>query len=278
MQTILEWLEGRSPDIDTPPAFPDNLLNVHGLTSTDSADMHEVADEAVELEPVFAVIDYCDATGAKTRRRITMRSLSRGPNAPILRAICHERRALRAFRCDRIQCFVDEDGVVTECHGFFREIMGIDLGGLAPAVDPQALNLARRARDRLRPMLSVLVAAARSDGHLHPEELDAILRYAETEALRLEDEGEFDGPITLEVLDQLARLLVHMAPQRSSIENYYERTRDLSGAAEINFERALREVILADGQIAAGEVAFAEELITSFRERRRAHMEGVSSL
>ncbi len=263
MNTILEWLEGRSPDVDTPPAFPLDILQAHQLTATDSDDMHDLLEEAIELEPVFAVIDYCDAGGSKTRRRITMRSISRGPNAPILKAVCHERRAIRAFRCDRIECFVDDDGVVTECYGFFQETMGIDLGTFASAGSSEALDMAQRTRDRLRPMLSVLVAAARSDGQLHPEELDAILRYAETEALRLAAQGELGGEITIESLDQFARLLVRMAPQRSSIKRHYEIACQLTGPAGVNFERALREVILADGRIAAGEVAFAEELLAS---------------
>ncbi|WP_158511110.1 WYL domain-containing protein [Azospirillum thiophilum] len=147
-------------------------------------------------------IDYQDSKGTLSRRRITMRELYTNGERTYVQAFCHERRAARSFRFDRIVEVIDLDG---ECHDprrFFTEALGLEFPTVAtvssptktpaspvrfeqPAprnrvagpdvrtTDKPGMAQRRAARDGLR----VLVALARADGELHPEEVEVILDY-----------------------------------------------------------------------------------------------------
>jgi len=227
------------------------------------------------LEPVYAVIDYCDANNNKTRRRITLLTLKRGTHGALLLANCHERRAMRTFRCDRIAGFIDNDGVVTEPANFFRNVMGIDLDEWDLAAPIRETNFvafyptdqARRIRDRLRPMISVLLAGGRSDGALHPEEIDAMQRYIERETS--DWETRFGERVSIAALDELNRMLPKIRPQQSSIPRYFAACLDLNPARAARFDRALEEVIMADGAHLRGEVEFMEELASLRNQEHR---------
>lgn len=143
-------------------------------------------------------IEYEAASGAVTRRRIMLRSISERDGDVYLRAMCFERSAPRTFRLDRVLCVIDGDGVVHDDPVvFFRDQISVvlpaspvpssgsatatppdpELARLAPAVveEPPGQLQRRLARDGLR----VLVALARSDGLLHADEVDAVLDYVE---------------------------------------------------------------------------------------------------
>ncbi|WP_207479500.1 WYL domain-containing protein [Arenibaculum pallidiluteum] len=166
-----------------------------------------------DLWGVTFAIEYRDGAGDETRRRITLRQLYRGAGGLFyLQAMCHERRALRTFRFDRICCVIDMDGVVHDPTKFFADELRFDVRGNAPAPVPRAKSLAadratvpkrsltpsmppvpvepekpgyahrRVARDGLR----VLVALARSDGFLAPEEISVIVGYIAAKAHRSE--------------------------------------------------------------------------------------------
>lgn len=158
-----------------------------------------IAEEAAGS--TFA-IDYQDSKGNLSRRRITMRELYTNGERSYVQAFCHERRAARSFRFDRIVEVIDLDG---ECHDprqFFIEALGLEFPTVAtvssptkpPAspvryeqsaprnraagpdvrtTDKPGMAQRRAARDGLR----VLIALARADGELHPEELEVILDY-----------------------------------------------------------------------------------------------------
>lgn len=79
-------------------------------------------DDAIETEVdigyaegQFFMIEYLNAAGQRSRRRITVTALGTGKGGvPILTARCHERKAMRSFRIDRIQCCIGMDGEVFE--------------------------------------------------------------------------------------------------------------------------------------------------------------------
>ncbi|MBF9042979.1 hypothetical protein HKCCE4037_06555 [Rhodobacterales bacterium HKCCE4037] len=217
----------------------------------------------ITLEPVFTVIDYCDAQGAKTRRRITMRSLAPAKAAPILHATCHERSAARAFRTDRIEWFLDDDGVATRPEDFFRDIMGIalhDIGTSMPLQDP-ALDAARAIREALRPELSILVAVARADHDFHIEELDVIHDYAERRVFELVDDGILPTDPDMATLDQLGRLIAKMRPTREALTGYLDSVlAGRNGVQGIRFVNTLERVIAADGVLDPAEAEILEDL------------------
>lgn len=169
------------------------------------------------------MIEYAAADGEISRRRIMLRSISQRDDGRIyLQAYCLERRAIRAFRLDRVIRVIDSDGVVfedpidylrNEIHlSLPGELTQISRSGVLsqrtstpvipqparprpatpraviprataliipqpeePTPEPPGYPQRRCARDGLR----VLVALARSDGLLHPTEVEAILDYIE---------------------------------------------------------------------------------------------------
>jgi hypothetical protein len=157
-------------------------------------------------------IEYESAGGDFSRRRIMLRAISvRDDGAVFLRALCFERNALRSFRLDRVLRIIDADGVVHDNPAaFLRDELRLNLsapraaaerpnealpapaelatagkGGASqpgPTVAPEpdmlekpGMAQRRVARDGLR----VLCALARTDGVLHPTEVEVVLDYIE---------------------------------------------------------------------------------------------------
>ncbi|MEO5605584.1 MAG: hypothetical protein ABIR02_08230 [Novosphingobium sp.] len=118
-------------------------------------------------DPLGLFIAYVDAKGARSERRITARQLSGEPPRLLLLAFCHERKAMRSFRFDRIvEAVCAETGEVYLAAKLLEALAG---EGLAPIPH------------RLRRAVNVLVFLMRCDGHAHPAEWaaidDALARY-----------------------------------------------------------------------------------------------------
>lgn len=262
MSSLMDWLFEKTPAVeDAPP--PSRHINGQALFSDEEEWLEPPADE-YDLEEVYSIIDYVDSRGQPTRRRITMRNLSRGPHAPILKAVCHERRAVRAFRTDRIECFIDENGEVITCTDFFRNIMQIDLAVLTSKQPkeniPTALSAAREIRDNLRAPLSILVAIARSDEDFRRVEVDAICEFVGKVAPRVYEPAYPGGIPTLE---RLREMIGRMRPSRQSLDGYIEICETRCAGDEAfreEFEAALHDVLWADGVEHPAEKSLLREL------------------
>jgi hypothetical protein len=263
MTALTDWLFDKTPG-ETDDAPPSPHVSGRPLVSDDEEWLEPPADE-YDLEEVFTVIDYRDAKGQPSRRRITMRTLSRGPTAPLLHAICHERRAIRCFRTDRIDGFIEDTGEVLDCAAFFREILSIDLAAIAPkrpAPQPKihtALSVARGFRSELRAPLSVLVALARSDDRFQPEELDVICRFVETIAPNVHDPAH---PGEVSTMTELRPMIRRMRPTRESLPGCMADVQPQLHAPLFRnaFETAVNDVLWADGKITPGEQGLLAEL------------------
>jgi hypothetical protein len=269
---LLSWMAARATTAESDPLpLPEIKNRPTVLPPAPNEPDEELqgpdVDGTLQLEEVYTIIDYEDAHGNQTRRRITMRAITASQNGPILRAICHERRAVRSFRCDRIACFIDDDGVVEEPPHFFRETMLVDIADRVwvtnrqrrelppPTIDP-LLQAAREAREQLRAPLSLLVLAAKSDGFIHPEELDIICQWIEEDMVDKVRTGEFGLPI----LNAMTPLVAKMNPTRASLRTHINVVRHMNEARFERFCQAIVQVIKADGQIAANEIDFLEDL------------------
>ncbi|WP_320176652.1 hypothetical protein [Roseovarius pacificus] len=288
--SFLNWIFRRTPD-DTDPAPPAPKaiegppVSPPDDTIPDTQDMLQGPDDYGEimLDELYCLIDYCDAKGHETRRRITLLKIKNGPNAPILSAICHERKALRHFRFDRIECFIDDDGVVTPADEFARDTLLVDIGAFNHrAIEDQPANNAKAAssehkddpfavaqslRNLLRAPLSILVAAAKVDGQFHAEEHDVICCYAEEEAEELLKNGEVNN-VRIEDLDALNRIIPKMRPRRGSAEEHLTNVLTMSDERFDRFKRALSRVILADGIIHPDEQGHID-LLADLDDMRR---------
>jgi len=257
--TVISWLFEQTPtEADPAPAFP-GAVSAGDLPPEDDQNLTlEPTAESYELEPVYTIIDYTDAKGDETRRRITLRSLARGPNGPILTAICHERHAVRHFRCNRIMGFIEDTGEVIPCTVFFRDTMLIDLSCLAPTeasgdgFSEQIVDtgiVAREVRYQLNAPLIVLAAPARADNKFDPREADAIAGFA------LDLLGNPGGPELRAEVYKLVRLL---RPDRSALTRAFRDLPVVLGDAFAieRFNHALREVAVADGRFVIEEKDF----------------------
>lgn len=234
LQAILRQDEADPPAEDTPqpPTFP------------------------ISLGDLFTVIEYTDAEGEQTRRRVTLRSIGLGTYGLMLNAVCHERRKFRTFRADRVTAVIDANGEVITFQQFCEQALGFT--PTMAAVDTQHIIEARKLRDQLRPGLSILVAAARADGHQHINELDAIQLYAEREVLALYAAGKIATRPSIETLEQLCALVETMNPQQSSLIGHVLRVCDWDNDRIARLAKALGTVIRADGVIADQEHDFLE--------------------
>lgn len=265
---ILDHLTRQAPNITTDaPPLPDALARdadrLRALAgAVDDADT-DPAGGRIDLEPVFTVIDYCDARGNRTRRRITLRSIEQGSVAPVLRAICHERKALRSFRCDRIEWFLEDDGEAIAPDTFFAEVLAIDLDRIGePETDESDLEIqfADDLREMIGSPLVVLVAAARADDEFHEAEAFAIRQFAEQSLEQMVKQGRLLDFPTGRTMDQLDRLIRRMRPTDDDIVTHFTRTCQLPAQSLNRFMRALEEVINADGRIDFAEEDFLDDL------------------
>jgi len=262
--SLLFWISSRAPDLETPPE-PMRLEESIKFTTPEDLpedEDHDVPDTTTDitLDELFCVIDYRAGTGETTRRRITLLKVSPGPSAPILSAVCHERRAFRQFRCDRISCFIEPDGEVIDCSEFFQNHLAIDLASLVPSKTDLGAPVAREIREHLRPALSILVTAATSDGEFHPEELDSICQYIEGELMLSHRCKRFREAVTIDVLNQLTKIVSRMRPQRSSIPGYLSKILEYDSEDRARFAKALEHVVIADGVFKTDEKEFLDEL------------------
>jgi WYL domain/Tellurite resistance protein TerB len=130
-------------------------------------------------------IEYVDSAGVTSQRRVSCRACGTGPNgARYLQAFCHERKAIRSFRLDRIISVIDLDGEIHEPRAFFEKTLRVQFA----ATDPLQLADARPKRARGRPRSLVrneiagdgvraLIALGHADGHLSEAELDVVRGY-----------------------------------------------------------------------------------------------------
>jgi hypothetical protein len=210
----------------------------------------------IETSGRMLVIEYSDSKGALSCRRITFRRIEHLPSTNddgryYLIGWCHERRALRSFRVDRLLSLMD--GRTGE---IFEPIeSGIELLSEAGFVSRSAPARAptRSARSLLRDGLKILTFLARCDGAAHPSEMEIIADYCRERAAQV---GlGVDGSIIEGILDEADRLY----PDTDTFLDAAERAfRDqANGTLLISKARAL---IIADGLLHEREVQFLREL------------------
>ena len=279
---ILEWLKRRTPsdtdavgiEIATPPdAFvavepKEDLLSELEEAGCLAPDINTSENIRYDLEPMFLVIDYCDAANNHSRRRITTRWVDRRGSNVFLGAICHERKAARTFRIDRIEGVIDDDGVVEDATHFFNSLLVDEIGYATPAKQKKPKNGGVRSgastytlmRREMKPALVVLAAAARADSLLHPEEVDRIMQYSETEANHLCESGVVADIPSIDDLDKLGRLIGRLRPTQEDLD---EALRVIVTWPEDRWKRlfkSLCRVVEADGIIVEEEYNFLAEI------------------
>lgn len=120
------------------------------------------------------LIEYRDSRGQGSRRRISVYDLREGATGvPILLARCHERKATRMFRVDRIVCCIDYDGEVhDDVAMFLHDTFGMTLQAARSRPSP-SLQRWETVRSAISADAVLLAALSRADFHIHRSETDA---------------------------------------------------------------------------------------------------------
>jgi hypothetical protein len=186
IQPPLPPLRGEPPALDVPDS--DDIILPPDTFEAATSEPPE-ADDLAPIAGVFIEIEYRDARGIQTARRITCRDFRQPSGALQLRAHCHERGALRAFRLDRIQMVVDpETGEVFAPETFFSDYVAAFPEAVptplpvAKAREPStavaAFNgLSAAQRYDLLAGLKVLAFLAHCDADWHPFEDEEISNF-----------------------------------------------------------------------------------------------------
>jgi len=148
----------------------------------------------------LCVIAYRDAKGQQSVRRITCQQIISAGGHAYLNAFCHERRARRQFRVDRIAQLIDiHTGEVTDDPGRFLASFAID----RKTASGLSWGLSVRQKADLVAGLNAMVFMGRCDKEWHPLERSALERFVASFWIQSELRG--DAPLG-DILDHAERL------------------------------------------------------------------------
>lgn len=210
--------------------------------------------------PASFMIEYTDAYGSFTRRRITVEAIQKASDGtPMLYAQCHERNEPRNFRIDRIKSCIDYDGVVhDDVEAFLNEAIGlkphrirrIATGHLAIGPTSKDWNA---KREMLRPYVTILTALALADGGVDPPETEKIIDFCKEMGARHRKVIGGDE-------DKLRRYIKRMRPAETNLDTACSKLATRSLADRRLLFRTADELARVDGKVDDVEIAFLEDL------------------
>lgn len=234
---LIEILTGRgrkaTPPVPPPPPGSEVSVSV----------VHDLSEELTPESPAWGasglalMIRYNDARGRASQRRISVISVGPGEDCFLLRAYCHERRAPRSFRSERIVEAIDmaTGEVIEDMTAWLVD------GAGEPSTPRQALQAAHDG-------LIVLTFLAKCDGKLHAAEMDVAREFV----------MEYDGGEGVDP-EMLERHMLRMWPDLESYEEAIDRLADRGDELVLTAGFGL-ELIGADGKVTPEEAEFAEML------------------
>ncbi|WP_156122238.1 hypothetical protein [Aureimonas altamirensis] len=189
------------------------------------------------------MIEYRDSRGRVTSRRITVFGIKDGKGqVPLLMCRCHERKANRSFRVDRILTCIDYDG---EVHGdvplYLSEAFGMSFAVASRAEEADERNSWPRVMACIKPHATLLAALSHSDGLMLDEELDE----ATDHCVWMADHYGFTSSQGFR--SKIRAYVKRQKPTRGSVWDACAKLREEDRIAEAEFFRAAIRVIDADG-------------------------------
>ncbi|OSQ33136.1 TerB family tellurite resistance protein, partial [Thalassospira sp. MCCC 1A01428] len=177
---------------------------------------------------------------------------------------CYERHAYRQFLSSGILSVIDVDGVVSHPVDFFRNQLQIDVN---PAFFPskQAEQFvaaftppAQRIKKYCRPDLRLLSTLSRSDGCMHPAEIEFMLDYA----IKVAD--FHNEPFTETDRKALAAYIKRLRPTENQVNSALDGIWDHHPHHRKMFVEACHGLVQADGIITPEETEALAELVDEF--------------
>ena len=215
------------------------------------------------------VMEYRDAAGNESMRRITVNSTEDG----YVNAWCHERDAYRTFRTDRVISLATLDGEVFDN---LDDMLGID-AGYRESFEPETLLEQRIyywrddphtgqfyiAWDDILPEIILLRAIARIDGKAHSKENLVLIDYVAKRFL------EFKHELSEKQLAIMKRKVRSLYPEKYEVREAVPQLNSLTQNEIKSFLRCCKEIIAADGKIMKSEVTLFEKLGTDIIAEHR---------
>lgn len=255
---LQRWLEARlaalpADAFDTIDDWPEN---------NEPFDNNLPGNFSATLEPATIEIEYRDATGEISQRRITLLQMSGTATSPVyIDARCHKRAARRKFRFDRILSIkglpdLPPDPTPAEVLSALADLAIDARPSFSPPSSKERPARTRAPvppafkalRDKYRAELRLLGFLSQVDGDIHRGEKQAIDRYArglaEQHGLawQLADSAALDA--------YLNRLEFSVETERACIKQLQLWHEDLAA----RFSLAMSEVMEADGRFDPAEV------------------------
>lgn len=268
LKTILDRIFG------TPNAIAD-IEEIHSviisIPENDIDDSPENLSEPIEIgyaEGQTFGIEYENAKGEFSQRKITVRDIAMGTTCPLLRGYCHKTKMFKAFRTDRISTIFDMDGELFEVDIFLNENLGIPLEVLKGEYNTRsnALRTSGNHKAELSSLIknqaTLLNALAMADGIICENEIDVIIRYSVS---YIERTGIFLSDNEIIYLQKyLKRLRPSQKNVLDSLENIYVFPLD----DKQRFLQSCMDVVKADNKISPSE----SEMLQDFTN----HLTGVT--
>jgi hypothetical protein len=206
---------------------------------TDTPDM-VAAGGGARLLPAAVVLEYIDAEGRESVRRVTLTAVEKDGADPAVIALCHLRQDMRRFGLSGISRVIDPLGAgdayasVAACLDRFR------VDGSAGTLLPGALW----------DQLTVLMFFARCDGYMHPSERRVMLDFV------ARSHGRIDSPV-----DEAWEIIRRLYPDsRTMLNSARAVSREGGPEALMTLRAVIRDLIEADGVIHNDEALHAIEL------------------
>ncbi|MCY1707306.1 WYL domain-containing protein [Pannonibacter sp. SL95] len=205
-------------------------------------------------------IDYVNAKGEASTRRITVWAIREGADGtPLLYARCHERKAMRSFRVDRIACCIDYDGEVHDDVATFLA----DNFGMTPQLVTFTRPAARQPGSRTRwqealahisPHAILLAAVGRGDRRFIQVEADEAALHCAEIAERASHAFDHDW------MPRLSRYIARLRPPETAIAEAVEMLRNRSPQEITSALVACLAVMDADGKRHSAELALVNAI------------------
>lgn len=192
---------------------------------------------------------YTNAQGIPSKRRLTLKSIEGYGDAQIIKAYCHERQQLRAFRIDRI-----------------RELVSLSTGELlSPALyfeECRSFGRITTGDKALFDFLKVLVFLAECDDEFHPLEREAIETALTSYILR------FGG--SEDTIPKLLQTIENLAPDGADFIASLARLAKHPEARSVGrlLENAMAAVVSSDGTVTSDEHEWLLAAVEAVKELR----------
>lgn len=247
------WLSVQGRNVSAPPprGFMARLPQADGAAEISS---DERPKASTVLSGFTCIIEYTDAKGDFSRRRVTFIRLEEASDERYLRTYCHERERTRQFKVDRITAAADIDtGEIFDLPDLLNSLSADHSQSSKPG-----WGLCPRDRADLIAGINVMVFVARCDREWHPLESDAIEHFITSCWLRCGFEAELP----------LDDLLAHARKLRPDAESFYGSLIRATERPELQaiIRRNVAQVIDADGKISPEELYWGSQVDEFFQE------------